>query len=74
LQAVSDDELKRATTETYELAKECIQINYYGAKTTFECFLPLLQLSDSPRVVNVSSFLGEIEVIKLICTSIISFN
>ncbi|KAK2407139.1 neomenthol dehydrogenase [Trifolium repens] len=60
-QALSDDELRRATTQTYELAKECIQINYYGAKTTFEYLLPLLQLSDSPRVVNVSSFLGKIE-------------
>jgi (+)-neomenthol dehydrogenase len=61
-QALSDDELRRATTQTCELAKECIQINYYGAKTTFEYLLPLLQLSDSPRVVNVSSFLGKIEV------------
>ncbi|XP_045800281.1 (+)-neomenthol dehydrogenase-like isoform X2 [Trifolium pratense] len=59
--AVSDDELRRATTETYETAKECLQINYHGAKTTFEYLLPLLQLSDSPRVVNVSSYLGEIE-------------
>ncbi|CAJ2657746.1 unnamed protein product [Trifolium pratense] len=59
--ALSDDELRRAATETYELAKECIQINYYGAKTTFEYLLPLLQLSDSPRVVNVSSALGKIE-------------
>ncbi|CAJ2657747.1 unnamed protein product [Trifolium pratense] len=59
--ALSDDELRRAATETYDLAKECIQINYYGAKTTFEYLLPLLQLSDSPRVVNVSSALGKIE-------------
>ncbi|CAJ2657738.1 unnamed protein product [Trifolium pratense] len=59
--AVSDDELRRATTETYETAKECLQINYHGAKTTFEYLLPLLQLSDSPRVVNISSYLGEIE-------------
>ncbi|XP_045800284.1 (+)-neomenthol dehydrogenase-like isoform X2 [Trifolium pratense] len=61
--ALSDDELRRAATETYELAKECIQINYYGAKTTFEYLLPLLQLSDSPRVVNVSSALGKIECV-----------
>ncbi|CAJ2657740.1 unnamed protein product [Trifolium pratense] len=59
--AVSNDELKRAMTETYELGKECIQINYHGAKTTFEYLLPLLQLSDSPRVVNVSSLGGKIE-------------
>jgi (+)-neomenthol dehydrogenase len=62
MQALSNDELKRAMTETYETAKECLQINYYGAKTTFEYLLPLLQLSDAPRVVNVSSSGGKIEV------------
>jgi len=62
LQAQSDEELRRTMTYTYESAKECIQINYYGAKRTFEYLLPLLQLSDSPRVVNVSSGLGKIEV------------
>ncbi|PNX73976.1 (+)-neomenthol dehydrogenase [Trifolium pratense] len=61
--ALSDEELKRTMTHTYDLAKECIQINYYGAKTTFEYLLPLLQLSDSPRVVNVSSALGKIECV-----------
>lgn len=49
-------------TQTYESAKECLQINYHGPKRTFEYLLPLLQLSDSPRVVNVSSTLGKIEV------------
>jgi (+)-neomenthol dehydrogenase len=62
LQALPDEELRRAVTQTFELAKECIQIIYYGAKRTFEYLLPLLQLSDSPRVVNVSSFYGKIEV------------
>ncbi|GAU29231.1 hypothetical protein TSUD_362210 [Trifolium subterraneum] len=61
--ALSDEELERTMTHTYELAKECIQINYYGAKTTLEYLLPLLQLSDSPRVVNVSSGLGKIECV-----------
>jgi (+)-neomenthol dehydrogenase len=49
-------------THTFDLAKECLQINYGGSKTTSEYLLPLLQLSDSPRVVNVSSVLGKIEV------------
>jgi len=62
LQAQSDEELRRTMTYTFESAKECIQINYYGAKRTFEYLLPLLQFSDSPRVVNVSSGLGKIEV------------
>ncbi|KAL5565584.1 hypothetical protein UlMin_028748 [Ulmus minor] len=46
------------STQTYELAEECLKTNYYGARRLVEAFLPLLQLSDSPRVVNVSSELG----------------
>lgn len=49
-------------TETYELAEECLEINYYGAKRTTEALLPLLQLSDSPKIVNVSSSMGTLEV------------
>ncbi|KAG7566219.1 NAD(P)-binding domain superfamily [Arabidopsis suecica] len=45
-------------TETYELAEECIKINYYGPKRMCEAFIPLLKLSDSPRIVNVSSSMG----------------
>ncbi|GMJ01547.1 short-chain dehydrogenase/reductase 1 [Hibiscus trionum] len=41
--------------ENYELAEECLNINYYGAKRTAEALIPLLQLSDLPRIVNVSS-------------------
>ncbi|KAI3444584.1 hypothetical protein Pfo_001249 [Paulownia fortunei] len=44
----------------YELAAECLQINYYGTKRTTETLLPLLQLSDSPRIVNVSSTMGRL--------------
>nr|XP_048332953.1 (+)-neomenthol dehydrogenase-like [Ziziphus jujuba var. spinosa] len=49
-------------TETYELAEECLQINYYGAKRTAEALIPLLQFSDSPRIVNVSSSMGQLQV------------
>ncbi|KAJ1426870.1 Short-chain dehydrogenase/reductase SDR [Sesbania bispinosa] len=45
-------------TQTYEMAEKCIKTNYYGAKDTTEAFLPLLQLSNSPRIVNVSSQAG----------------
>ncbi|XP_061997141.1 (+)-neomenthol dehydrogenase-like [Rosa rugosa] len=48
-------------TETYELTEECLQINYYGAKRTAEALIPLLQLSDSPRIVNVSSSAGKLK-------------
>ncbi|XP_060970082.1 (+)-neomenthol dehydrogenase-like isoform X1 [Cannabis sativa] len=51
----------KKTTQTYESAKECMQINYYGAKKTAEELIPLLQLSDSPRIVNVSSTIGKLK-------------
>ncbi|KAM5555194.1 (+)-neomenthol dehydrogenase [Rosa sericea] len=52
---------KKLLTETYELTEECLQINYYGAKRTAEALIPLLQLSDSPRIVNVSSVSGKLK-------------
>ncbi|XP_044491825.1 (+)-neomenthol dehydrogenase-like isoform X2 [Mangifera indica] len=45
-------------SETFETAEECLNTNYYGAKRMVEALVPLLQLSDSPRIVNVSSLLG----------------
>ncbi|GMI66870.1 short-chain dehydrogenase/reductase 1 [Hibiscus trionum] len=45
-------------TQTFEMAEECLETNYYGAKRMVEAFVPLLQLSDSPRIVNVSSIMG----------------
>ncbi|XP_020218534.2 uncharacterized protein LOC109801817 [Cajanus cajan] len=44
--------------QTCEMAEKCLTTNYYGAKKTTEAFLPLLQLSNSPRIVNVSSQSG----------------
>ncbi|GAB4858290.1 (+)-neomenthol dehydrogenase [Ancistrocladus abbreviatus] len=51
------------TNPTYELAEECLTTNYYGAKRMSEALIPLLQLSDSPRIVNVSSFMGGLKYI-----------
>lgn len=45
-------------TQPYEVAEACLQTNYYGANRMIEAHIPLLQLSDSPRVVNVSSSMG----------------
>ncbi|XWS46050.1 hypothetical protein CRYUN_Cryun14cG0031200 [Craigia yunnanensis] len=45
-------------TQTFELAEECLETNYYGARRMVEAFVPLLQLSNSARIVNVSSILG----------------
>ncbi|RZC57489.1 hypothetical protein C5167_004786 [Papaver somniferum] len=53
--------LKQVITETYELAEECMQTNYYGVKSVTKAFIPLLQLSDSPRIVNVSSLIGKLK-------------
>ncbi|GLT50274.1 hypothetical protein SLA2020_237700 [Shorea laevis] len=48
-------------TKTYELAEGCLKTNYLGAKRMSETFIPLLQLSDSPRIVNVSSGMGKLK-------------
>ena len=50
-------------TQTFETAEECLNTNYYSAKRMVEALAPLLQLSDSARIVNISSFLGLLEVI-----------
>ncbi|KAL8500080.1 hypothetical protein ACS0TY_019901 [Phlomoides rotata] len=49
--------------ETLKGAEECIQTNYYGLKRLTEALIPLLQLSDSPRVVNISSTLGSLALL-----------
>ncbi|XP_009594774.1 (+)-neomenthol dehydrogenase-like isoform X1 [Nicotiana tomentosiformis] len=51
-------------TESYALAEECLQTNYYGVKRMTEAFIPLLQLSNSPRIVNVSSSMGRLKNLK----------
>ncbi|KAK1352840.1 putative salutaridine reductase (NADPH) [Heracleum sosnowskyi] len=45
----------------YELTEDCLKTNYYGTKLVTTELLPLLQLSDSARIVNVSSFYGELK-------------
>ena len=52
----------KIVTDKYELAEECLKTNYYGAKGMIEALLPILQLSNSPRIVNVSSSMGHLEV------------
>ncbi|XP_038682135.1 (+)-neomenthol dehydrogenase-like [Tripterygium wilfordii] len=51
----------RAVIQTYELTELCLKTNYYGPKTMIESLAPLLQLSDSPTIVNVSSYGGKLE-------------
>ncbi|XP_043715191.1 (+)-neomenthol dehydrogenase-like isoform X1 [Telopea speciosissima] len=52
---------KEVTTQTYELTEECVKANYYGVKQVTEALLPFLQISDLPRIVNVSSIFGKLK-------------
>ncbi|XP_047314935.1 (+)-neomenthol dehydrogenase-like [Impatiens glandulifera] len=49
-----------ATSHTYEMTEECLQVNYYGTKNMIKAFVPLLQQSHSPRVLNVTSSMGRL--------------
>ncbi|KAL5758906.1 hypothetical protein ACOSP7_021517 [Xanthoceras sorbifolium] len=51
-------DMNKYFVQTYETAEQCLNTNYYGYKRMVETLVPVLQLSDSPRIVNVSSFLG----------------
>ncbi|KAL0379556.1 UNVERIFIED_CONTAM: (-)-isopiperitenone reductase [Sesamum angustifolium] len=48
--------------QTLEDAEQCVETNYYGAKRVTEALIPLLKLSDAPRIVNVSSTLGNLRL------------
>ncbi|KAI3800715.1 hypothetical protein L1987_28809 [Smallanthus sonchifolius] len=52
--------LSNIMQESYELGEKCLKTNYYATKTVTESLIPLLQLSNSPRIVNVSSFYGDL--------------
>ncbi|KAJ0045420.1 hypothetical protein Pint_03828 [Pistacia integerrima] len=47
--------------QTYETAEGCLRTNYYGTKQVTEALIPLLLQSDSTRIVNVSSALGQLK-------------
>ncbi|KAF5460703.1 hypothetical protein F2P56_020553 [Juglans regia] len=54
---------RKVLKQTYELSTNCLQTNYYGIKLVCKALIPLLQLSNSPRIVNVSSILGQLQFI-----------
>ncbi|GJT20130.1 (+)-neomenthol dehydrogenase-like protein [Tanacetum coccineum] len=62
--AGSQIEWEKITTESHELAVQCVQTNYYGAKRMVEHFIPLLELSKSPRIINVSSSIVKLKCLK----------
>ncbi|GAY55251.1 hypothetical protein CUMW_163000 [Citrus unshiu] len=55
--------LKGIMGQTYEKTKECLETNFYRTKRVTEALLPLLQLSKSARIVNMSSFYGQLKYI-----------
>ncbi|RZC57492.1 hypothetical protein C5167_004799 [Papaver somniferum] len=55
--------LKEVITETYELAEQCVQKNYFGVKSVTRALIPLLQLSGSQKIVNVTSTMGMLEFV-----------
>ncbi|KAF3322381.1 (+)-neomenthol dehydrogenase-like protein [Carex littledalei] len=57
------DSLVPVMIQHYEKARECIDINYYGTKRMCAAFIPLLQLSKSPKIVNLTSNYGLFRVI-----------
>ncbi|KAI3710874.1 hypothetical protein L2E82_40669 [Cichorium intybus] len=58
---------KKVVTQTYEGAKKCLETNYYGAKHVTQALLKLLLKSTSPRIVNISSKLGQLHHVRDEC-------
>ncbi|KAM7459611.1 hypothetical protein LguiA_036605 [Lonicera macranthoides] len=52
---------QKVAIQTYETAEGCIRTNYYGPKQLTQALIPLLLKSISPRVVNISSKLGQLK-------------
>lgn len=54
--------LKELIKQTYQTTENCLRTNYYGTKQVSKELIPLLQLSNSARIVNVSSGMGQLKV------------
>ncbi|KAF5762323.1 putative (+)-neomenthol dehydrogenase [Helianthus annuus] len=50
--------LPGVSEQTCEMVEECLKTNYYGTKRVTEALVPLLQLSKSSRIVNITSNFG----------------
>ncbi|RZC93509.1 hypothetical protein C5167_007323 [Papaver somniferum] len=55
--------MAESVKENYERAKQCMETNYYATKRVTEALLPLLQLSNSARIVNMASVYGQLQFI-----------
>ncbi|KAH9316857.1 hypothetical protein KI387_018626, partial [Taxus chinensis] len=60
-----DEAWASGVKENYESSKKCLDINYYGTVRTTKALLPLMKASVAgPRVVNVSSYLGLLKLLR----------
>jgi NAD(P)-dependent dehydrogenase (short-subunit alcohol dehydrogenase family) len=48
--------------ENNELVEKGLRTNYFGTKELTRVLIPLLQCSSSPKIINVSSSIGRLEV------------
>ncbi|KAK0582083.1 hypothetical protein LWI29_021379 [Acer saccharum] len=53
--------VKQVVKHTYETDELCLRTNYYGTKQVTQALIPLLLQSHSPRIVNLSSSLGQLK-------------
>uniref|UniRef100_J3LF74 Salutaridine reductase n=1 Tax=Oryza brachyantha TaxID=4533 RepID=J3LF74_ORYBR len=49
--------------QNYEMAKECLEINFYGTKNVTDWLVPLLLQSNSGKVINLSSKISQLKFI-----------
>ncbi|XP_043714275.1 salutaridine reductase-like [Telopea speciosissima] len=59
----NDKMLLEKLKQPCDKAEDCLKTNYYRTKRVTEALLPLLQLSNSARIVNVSSLGGQLKFI-----------
>ncbi|PWA57835.1 glucose/ribitol dehydrogenase [Artemisia annua] len=52
--------LTNVIEEPYEVGEQCLKTNYYATKAVTETLVPLLHLSKSPRIVNITSTYGDL--------------
>ncbi|KAJ6928168.1 hypothetical protein NC651_012000 [Populus alba x Populus x berolinensis] len=52
---------RKLVKQTYEMSISCLRTNYYGIKHLTEALIPILEQSNSARIVNVSSSFGKLK-------------
>ncbi|XP_011028496.1 PREDICTED: (+)-neomenthol dehydrogenase-like isoform X2 [Populus euphratica] len=54
---------RKLMKQTYEMSISCLRTNYFGIKQLTEALIPILEQSNSARIVNVSSSFGKLKFI-----------